>query len=359
MKCNVIKAVLAFVYSPNYMKYSFGPSHPFQPLRERRTLELLKELGAFEKYLKLYEPQPVSERDLMMVHTKEYIVFVKTTKSGFLDYGDTPATKELYEGSLYRAGGSILAANLVLNDKHKMAFNPGGGLHHAHASAASGFCVFNDVAIAVRYLQKEGVKKIAIIDVDGHHGDGTQDVFYKENILTVSLHRYDGSFFPGTGRVEEIGEGEGEGYNVNVPLPEGCDDGPYLKAFSEVVVPVVRAYKPEVIINQFGVDSHEGDPLVGLSLTTNAYGKIVSVLKGLSSEFCKGRYIILGGGGYQSETVARSWAVVALAAAGAPKELYTGIMDKAGGKSSPYIAKEVERTIKRAKELIFPYYNLK
>ncbi len=323
------------------------------------TFELLKLLNAFPSYMEHFSPSPASEQDILTVHDKDYLEFIKKTKSGFLDNGDTPATQTLYEGAMYRVGGSLLASKLVMEGKYKTAFNPGGGLHHAHRSSASGFCVFNDVAIAARYLQSQGIKRIAIIDVDGHHGDGTQDILYSEPLLKVSLHRYGDSFFPGTGRVEEIGEGEGEGFSVNVPLPEGCYDEAYLKAFNEVVVPVVRAYKPEVIINQFGVDSHYQDPLVGMSLSTKAYEKITRTLKGISEQCSSSRYIILGGGGYKQEDVARSWSTVCLAAANAPKELLAKVADSFEIKKPGWIMDEVETTINEVKRVIFPYHGLK
>lgn len=348
--------MLSFVYSDAYLKYSFGPRHPFQASREKMTFELLKLLGIFGKYAKHVSPGLASEEDILSVHEKTYVEFVKKTINGLLDYGDTPATPTLYEGSLWRVGGTLTAAKLAIDGE--VSFNPGGGLHHAHRSVASGFCVFNDIAIAVRYLQKQGMKRIAVIDVDGHHGDGTQSILNDEPVLKVSLHRYDGSFFPGTGRADDIGEGDGEGYAVNVPLPKGCYDEAYMKAFNEIVLPVVRAYKPEFIINQFGVDSHYGDPLVGMALTTKAYEKIARSVHGLSEEL-HAPLAVLGGGGYRKEDVARSWSTVCLALANAPKELLAKVADTKEPKKPGWVMDDVEKSIKAVKKAVFPYYNLK
>lgn len=313
--------ITAFVYHQDYQKYYFGPTHPFKPVREKYTLDLLKELRVFNKKAKYYEPEPANEEDLMLVHTKKYVDFVKKMSemgSGYLDYGDTPATKSIYEGSCSAVGGSLCAADLIMTGKVTRAFNPGGGLHHATENNAAGFCVFNAVAIVARYLQRKyGLKKIAIVDIDGHHGDGTQKIFYRDPILKISLHRYDGYFYPGTGSAEEIGEEGGEGYSINIPLPARTHDEAYLFAFNEIVIPSIRRYKPELILNQFGVDGHYQDPLVGLSLTTKTYEEISSTLHNLAHEISNGKFLILGGGGYNPVNVSRCWAVMFVTVSGA------------------------------------------
>jgi len=193
----------AFLYHNEYLKYQFGPTHPFKPIREKDTLDTLQGLGIFNGRAKYYEPPLASKDELLLVHSSEYIKFVeKMCKrgNGYLDFGDTPATKGLYEGARRVVGGTILGAKMIMDGEIKHAFNPGGGLHHAKEASASGFCVFNDVAIAVRFLQREyGLKRIAVIDIDGHHGDGTQEILYEEPILKISTHRI--GIFPGTGYV--------------------------------------------------------------------------------------------------------------------------------------------------------------
>ncbi|MHC1579291.1 MAG: arginase family protein, partial [Candidatus Alkanophagales archaeon] len=189
-----MSGVTAFIYSDEYLKYDFGPFHPFRPDREKRTLELLRRLGVIDGVrARVYEARAATEEELMLVHDPEYIRFVKEKSEqgyGLLDYGDTPATRGIYEGAAARAGGSLLGADLIMRGEVAHAFNPGGGLHHARRNSAAGFCVFNDVALAARHLQRKyGLERIAIVDIDGHHGDGTQEIFNREKVLTISFHR--------------------------------------------------------------------------------------------------------------------------------------------------------------------------
>jgi acetoin utilization protein AcuC len=348
-----------FVWSDHFLSYQFGPRHPFQPIRELRTIELLKGLGAFDERARLIElKRPASEEDLLLVHTKEYVDFVRRMckkGNGFLDRGDTPASKGLYEAARWVVAGSVLCAELIMSGKALHAFNPSGGLHHAKPGAASGFCVFNDIAIVVRHLQrKHGIRRVAIIDIDGHHGDGTQEIFYNEPILKVSLHRQ--GIFPGTGWVDEIGEGLGRGFSVNLPLPAGTGDKAYLLAFEEIVLPLLRGYKPELILNQFGVDGHYQDPLVGLALTTHAYESIAKILHELAHELCKGRYLVLGGGGYNPRSTVRCWALMFLTVSQAlPPSEYAHLHDKRQGERE---MERVKKVIERVKRVIFPIHGM-
>ncbi len=359
----------AFLYHDDYLGYDFGPDHPLKPKRYKQTFELLRRLGIFDDMVKHYKPSHASEEDLKLVHSQEYIRGVKSKcerGTGYLDYGDTPARKGVYEASCSKVGGSILGADLVMHDDAKHAFNVGGGLHHATRNRAAGFCVFNDVAIAARHLQqRHGLKRIAIVDVDGHHGDGTQRIFYREPLLTISLHRYGrdllGRFYPGTGSVDEVGEGEGKGYSVNVPLPQGTFDEAYLEAFNEIIPPLIEKYRPDILLNQFGVDTHYQDLLVGLSLTTKSFVKISSALHNLAHKISDGRYLIFGGGGYEPSNVARCWALMLITVAGVkPKneEMYTELFDKDIKAQNPKILKKVRDTIKDVKETVFPLHGL-
>ena len=359
-----MSGVTAFVYRDEYLKYQFGPFHPFQPIREKQALDLVKELGVFGEKVKYYKPRLATEEDLLLVHSKEYVNFVKEMSKkgeGYLEYPDTPATEGIYEGACSVVGGSLEGADLIMEGKVLHAFNPGGGLHHAKKSSAAGFCVFNDVAIATRYLQKKyGLKRIAIVDVDGHHGDGTQEIFYKEPILTISFHQYGFRFYPGTGDVGEIGEGEGKGYSVNIPLEAGTGDKAYLYAFDEIVPPLIEKYEPEIIINQFGVDGHYQDPLVDLSLTTKTYEQISSKMHKLAHKVCDGKYLILGGGGYEPKNVARCWAVMFVTVSGVkPKDQkkYEKLFDVELEEEN-LVFENVRKTVERVKKLIFPLHDL-
>jgi acetoin utilization protein AcuC len=310
----------AVIVHDDYLKYDFGPWHPFKPYRWRLVLEILEKKKVFETgYVERISARYATLEELMLVHTPEYIEYVKRMSErgeGFLDYGDTPARKGVFEGAVVRVGGSLVGIDLLMNNVYKHAFNPCGGLHHAREDAAAGFCVFNDIAIAARYAQKRyNIRKIAIIDVDGHHGDGTQNIFYEDpDVLTISLHRY--GIYPGTGWYTEVGSGAGEGFSINIPLPEGVDDISYLYMFNNIVVPVVREYKPELIILQYGADSHYEDPLVGLGLTTRGYQEIMDTVHKLSHELSSGRILVTGGGGYNVNNTARIWSIGVIRLAG-------------------------------------------
>ena len=351
-----------FVYSDDYLKYNFGPSHPFQPIREKNTFALLNELGVFGEKVRHYEPKPASETDLYLAHSDGYVKFVKKMSdvgSGYLDYGDTPASKGIYEGSLAVVGGSIMCADLIMNGGVSHAFNPGGGLHHAKSDRAAGFCVFNDIAITIRYIQKKyGVKRIAVVDIDGHYGDGTQEILRREPIMKIDLHRSGMGFYPGTGFVDEIGEGEGEGYSINVPLPAGTGDNAYLKAFTELVPPLIRSYKPEILLNQFGVDGHYADPLVGLSLTTKTFGTVASVLHSLASELCQGKYLIFGGGGYSPVDVVRCWATMFLTISGINSYKLEKVSDSGSIRDDEATIKAVNEVIADVKGRLFSLHGL-
>lgn len=360
----IMTAVTAFLYTESYLTYQFGPGHPFQPIREKNSLDLLHELHVFNGKAKHLEPPPATKEDLLTVHTKEYVDYVERMCNegrGYLDSGDTPATKGLYGGALSVVGGSLYGAKLVLDGEVDCAFNPGGGLHHAKADRASGFCVFNDIAVAIRFLQKNyGLKRIVVIDIDGHHGDGTQELFYDEPILTISTHRT--GIFPGTGYVDEIGVGKGKGYSVNIPLPEGTFHEAYLHAFKEVVPPLVEVYEPELIISQFGVDGHYLDPLVGLALTTKTYEEVSRIIHDLSHSFAGGKLLVVGGGGYNVQAVARCWAIMFATISQAlpveSEERYNQLFDRDFPVREKRVFDRVEETVNRLKERVFPLHDL-
>jgi acetoin utilization protein AcuC len=359
-----VTGITAFIYHDAYLKYQFGPGHPFKPVRAKYTLDLLRELDVLTRNVKLLKPLPAQEEELLLVHSKEFIRFVRKTcekGNGFLDMGDTPATKGLYEGACSVVGGSLLGARLIMEGKVAHAFNPGGGLHHAKEDSAAGFCVFNDIAVTVRFLQKRyGVKRIVILDVDGHHGDGTQEILYHVPVLKVSTHRI--GIFPGTGYVDELGTGSGKGYSVNIPLPRGVTDKPYLYAFKEVCLPLIEAYEPEIILSQFGVDGHYGDPLVGLALTAKTYEEVSQSMHDLAHKLCDGRLLLLGGGGYDIENTVRCWtimfATISEALFKTSDNRYRKLFEGFRPADDKAIMETVERTVERIKESIFPLHGL-
>ncbi|MEM3271479.1 MAG: acetoin utilization protein AcuC, partial [Metallosphaera sp.] len=298
-----------FVWDDKYLDYSFPGDHPFKSLRESKAKKYMEERGFFHQ-MEVRRPDPPDENVLYSLHSRDYVEFVKLKSiegEGLLDYGDTPAFKGVFESSLIRVMGSVTGIRL-LSQGYEHAINIGGGLHHAQRSSASGFCVFNDVALAAKEGEKF-FKRIAIVDVDGHHGDGTQALLYDDpNVLKVSLHMYHKGFFPGTGEVYEDGIGAGKGLTVNVPLPPGTGDDAYLYAFDEVVMPLLNRFGPEVIIIQEGGDSHFDDPLVELKLSTRGYLSIIRRIHNLAHERSS-KILLLGGGGYNYDATARIWTV--------------------------------------------------
>ena len=358
-----MSGLTAYISHDEYLKYQFGHSHPFKPIREKYALKILRELGIFEEKARLYEPDPATEDEIYLVHSKDYVRYVEgmcEKGGGYLDSGDTPATKGLYEGARRVVGGSLLGAKLIMVGDVDHAFNPGGGLHHAKADSASGFCVFNDIAITIRYLQRNyGVERIAVVDIDGHHGDGTQAIFYREPVLTISSHRI--GIFPGTGYVDEVGSGEGNGYTINIPLERGTGDDAYLYAFNEVVPPLLESYDPDIIITQFGVDGHYQDPLVGLALTTRTYSVVAKTIHDLAHKLCRNRLLVLGGGGYDVSNTARCWAIMFTEICGGVSEgyveQYRGLLDEPLPQSAT-ILEHTKNIVEEIKRKIFPFHNI-
>ncbi|QLH75292.1 MAG: acetoin utilization protein AcuC [Methanomassiliicoccales archaeon] len=342
----------AFFYSDTMLKYYFGPEHPFQPIRYRRIFDTLTEIGAFGPNLVHLDPPMGTRESLRLVHTDEYINRIEEVcqrGTGYLDGGDTPITETLFEGALAVTGATVACVEAVESGEFQHAMNPAGGMHHAMPERASGFCVFNDTAIAARTAQKKyGTKRIAIIDIDAHHGDGTQEIFYNEAVLKISFHRFGQYFYPRTGGREDIGKGKGRGYNINVPLPGGTQDDVYLRAYDKVVKAALDAYRPELIIHQFGTDAHFGDCLVDLGLTTKAYERIAEMTHDLAHKHSDGNYVVTGGGGYNIEAVRRTWAIVACTVSGAypydPEALHH-LQDSQINQRSNYHREEVEEVV--------------
>ncbi len=312
----------ALVYSGEFLNYDFGPAHPLRPTRQKLTYELVRSLKVLESpAASLHSPRMATDDELLLFHDPDYVEMIKKYSrvgSGILDRGDTPAFKGCFEVTALVVGSSLRAAEIVMGGEADHAFNPSGGLHHAHADRASGFCIFNDPAVTVQYLKRRyGLKRLLYLDIDVHHGDGVMYGFYDDpSLLDVDFHE-DGSFiFPGTGFEYETGEGEGRGMKVNVPIPPGTGDGEYLNVFKQVVPPSVRSYRPEAILMQCGLDGHAGDELGHLNLTTKTYVEVASMVHQLAHEVCNGRLIMFGGGGYNASNVARSWTLMFAEVAG-------------------------------------------
>ncbi|VVB64187.1 Histone deacetylase domain protein [uncultured archaeon] len=226
-----------------------------------------------------------------------------------LGIDDNPVFKGMYSAARILAGGSIDAAKLMI-EQDCSAFNIGGGLHHAMPTQASGFCIFNDIALAISILKRK-FKRILYIDIDGHHGDGVQNIFYTDpRVLKISIHESGRYIFPGTGFIDEIGEYDGKGYSVNIPMPMYATDDVYRRAFEEIVPALFEWFKPDVVVAQFGVDTHYSDPLTSLNLTLEGYSYLVYRIKELTDRYSGGRLLALGGGGYSLMVVPLAWTIV-------------------------------------------------
>lgn len=307
------------VYDDTLLSYDFGPHHPLKPIRLKLAVELSKSIGVLKSSkVSLVEPSKADVEQILLFHTREYVNLVERssmTGRGLLDQGDTPAFKGCFESSKLYVGGSIQASDLVMQGKANHAFNPAGGLHHAHHDRASGFCIFNDAAVVISHLKRNyHTKRILYLDVDAHHGDGVMYGFYSDpSVADIDFHEDGKYLFPGTGFTHEVGEGEAEGLKINVPLLPLTADEAYLAAFREIVPRIVRSYRPEIILMQCGADSHFDDGLANLCLSTNCYEEMVHLTHDLAHEICSGRLLLFGGGGYSLGSVARCW-TLALAA---------------------------------------------
>jgi len=262
-----------------------------------------------------------SEEEILLFHEREYVRLVQKYSergSGLLDAGDTPAFKGCFEATSLVVGASLKGCDSIMSGKFAHAFNPSGGLHHAHPERASGFCIFNDPAVTINYLKtKYKVKRLVYLDIDAHHGDGVMYGFYNDpSVLDIDFHESGKYLFPGTGFPDEIGENEAKGLKLNMPLPPGTGDEAYMKAFHKLVPETVRKFRPEVILVQCGADGHANDRLAHLRLTTNTYDGAVSQMHELAHELCEGRLLLFGGGGYTLANVPRVWTVAFASLAG-------------------------------------------
>lgn len=306
----------AFIYTEEFTKYDLGRSHPLNQERIRLHYELCKDLGILDSSsVRFAKPKYATDKEIRLVHSEDYVnKVVAMSKNGYglLDLGDTPAFPGMYEITSLIVGATLQATDFVMSENIPHAWNPAGGLHHAQRDHAAGFCIFNDVAIAIEVLKtRYNVQRILYFDHDVHHGDGVQWIFFTDpRVLTVSFHESGRYIFPGTGFIDEIGEGTGKGYSVNVPFPPNTSDETYLHAFKEIIPRLFDLFKPEVVVQQCGVDGHFSDPLGHLALTTHAYKEIASMMHKLVHTFSDGRWIVVGGGGYNLASVPRCWATI-------------------------------------------------
>jgi acetoin utilization protein AcuC len=311
--------------------YDFGPRHPMDPVRLALTMELVRGLGLDRAPgLTVASAPQAGDSTLHLVHRPDYVDTVRRVSADPLvadgSYGlgteDDPAFAGVHDAAARIAGLSVAGAEAVWRGSADHAVNFAGGLHHAMPGRASGFCVYNDAALAIARLLELGAERVAYVDVDAHHGDGVQTVFWDDpRVLTVSLHESPGTLFPHTGWPAECGEGAGEGFAVNVPLPAGTGDAGWLRAFHAVVPELLAAFRPQVLVTQHGTDTHAADPLANLAVTVAGQRLVVDACHGLAHRWAGGRWLALGGGGYAvARVVPRTWAHLVGVVAGVPVE---------------------------------------
>jgi acetoin utilization protein AcuC len=320
-------------------------------------------------------PRPATEAELLLAHSRAYIDAVAALSCGEdiadprrfgFDDGDNRPFPGMYEAGLICCGASLVAAEQVLAGR-RVSFSIAGGLHHAFAERAAGFCLFNDPVIAIRRLLRD-VERIVYLDIDAHHGDGVQAAFYRDpRVMTISVHESGEALFPGRGFPEEIGEGPGRGTSVNVPLFPDTDDALYLWAFQQVVPPLIEAFRPEILVAQLGCDTHFADPLAHLKLTTGGFRELVRVIDSLCD-----RWVALGGGGYNLTTVPRAWSLAYAVMAGQdlPDAIPAAFAARTGIErlNDPYPAdpppvpertrRYAERTVEAVRRHLFPRWGL-
>ena len=315
--------------------YDFGPDHPLAPIRVKLTIELAGALGVLARPGVVVAAAPAAtDAELQFVHDGTYIAVVKAAGGDadqprpdaptLLRYGlgtpDDPVFAGMHAASALVAGATLGAARALWSGSVQHAANIAGGLHHAMRGSASGFCVYNDPAIAISWLLAQGVERIAYVDIDVHHGDGVQAAFWDDpRVLTISVHEDPATLFPGTGRPTETGGPAAEGGAVNVALPAGTTDAGWLRALHAVVPPLLAAFRPQILVSQHGCDTHWSDPLADLGVTIDAQRAAHALLHRLAHETADGRWLLTGGGGYQLvQVVPRTWTHLLAEASGDP-----------------------------------------
>lgn len=373
---------LAFVYPPEAEGLSYPPDCPFKTQRAGLTRQRLRAFGLLGgPGREEISAAPASEADLLRFHTPAYLEQLRRAAAGELTVEglrmglgtpDTPVFRDLFAYGALACGAALKAAELLLEGRAEVVFHLLGGFHHARAERAAGFCYLNDMVLACQRLAAAG-QRVAYLDVDAHHGDGVQDAFYARNdVLTISLHESGKTLFPWGGFENEIGEGPGRGYNVNVSLPAGTYDEAFLMAVDEVVLPLLKAYKPDVLVLELGMDTLAGDPLTHLALSNNAHAALIQRLLALDLPV-----LVAGGGGYHVENTVRGWARAWRVFAGEEEEpdgsaglggVLLGSSEWAGGLRDPVrpvsaeqraaVEPELRQSIAAVIRQVFPYHGL-
>ena len=341
--------MLAVAYHNDYSKYDLGEGHPLLGDKSKRTLEFLMEKNV---KMRVFEPEPATYEELLFVHSKSFVDSVKNlSESGGMLAVDTPAPKGIYDTARTACGGTKIMGVKVM-EKFFCGVNLLGGFHHAGVDSASGFCFFNDIAVTIELLRKKyRVKKFLVVDLDVHHCNGTQEIYYKDDsVLVVSMHQDGRTLYPGTGFIDEIGGDDGKGFNVNIPLPPGTGNEGYLYAFDEIIPGIAEQFNPEIIFYQSGVDTHHSDPLANLNLTFDVYHDLGKRMEDIAANTCK-KLVVCLGGGYNLEQSVKSY-----------YNIVSGILDLKDFVSEPEIPDrrmdDVKNVVSQVKKKLADYWSV-
>ncbi len=304
------------IYHPKYNLYDLGQGHPFNPIRVEMVLDLLKDLGC---QVNTELPEPVTPEMLFAIHDEDYVKTIEAlgngeSKTEAEKYGlgtiDNPVALGMAEGARYHTGGTLLGAKLLLKEKAKRILQLGGGFHHAHKNLAAGFCIYNDLALAIKEMT-DNEWHVAYIDIDVHHADGVQEIFYTDDkVMTISLHESGEFLFPGTGWIHELGQGMGKALKLNLPLDPFTEGKSFVEVIDGIVEPALNWYKPDALVVMAGADAHFSDPLADLMLTTLDYERIFRKILGYADKYSQGRIMFTLGGGYSITATPRIWTLL-------------------------------------------------
>ena len=313
---------IIIVHGPALTSYSFSDEHPLQPSRHDLTMSLLSSLGWLDTPgVTVEPPRPATLSELLAAHTLPFVQAVQTAQSIArgerpaadlrlygLDTEDNPLFAGIHDAPALLAGASLQGMQAILDGRCIHAYSPAGGMHHAMRARAAGFCIYNDVAVAIAAAVAAG-QRVAYLDLDAHHGDGVQAIFYDDpRVLTISIHESGRFLFPGTGEPAEMGSGDGIGACLNIPLPPDAGDESILMAYERLAAPAIRMFRPDVMVTQTGCDTHHADPLTDLAATLDLYPRLAAALHRLAHEAAGGRWLIVGGGGYDpADVTPRAW----------------------------------------------------
>jgi acetoin utilization protein AcuC len=349
--------------------YDFGASHPLRPERVLLTYEKIRSLELLDlEHVQEVPSRSASDAEITAVHDRAFVEAVRGIDDGSvqrwagLEFGlgtpDNPIFEDMHAASAAVCGASIVAAELVVSGKARHSLNPAGGLHHARRKEASGFCIYDDPAVAIaKVLELCPECRVMYVDVDVHHGDGVQWIFYQEpRVLTVSLHQSGRYLYPGTGFEDETGEGPAVGAAANIPLPPYTGDGDYLWAVERVVPALAEAFSPHVLFTQLGADTHHGDPLANLGLTMSAYPRLARFLHAVAHRYAGGNWIATGGGGYQATTIVpKVWTIYFAEMCGVPERIPRHwLEDRAPEEVSRSYRDEIEASVNQVLNACLP-----